>query len=94
MSRVPFFGLMVCTRTSRFWDSQAAPCDEAELVPYVRVDRLGIDNPFDDKRWMVWIENEWDLQEFCEKYGKVILSINTLGSEPCYEIEIDDDYRE
>ncbi len=116
--RIKLFGRLVCRRTS-VW--QGKPCDEAEEVPYVRVERRTIDNPmknpyigkewydtgrnhrvengmiardFDDKRWMVRIANGAALQAFCEKYGTIILRLNTDGAEPCYEVEIYDDYRE
>ena len=36
------FGLLVCHRTST-WDEK--PCDEAEEVPFVRVDRRTTDDP-------------------------------------------------
>ena len=115
---ISLFGLLVCRRTS-VWDGK--PCDEAQEVPFVRVDRRTTDDPmknqdigkawydtgrnhrvengmiardFDDKRWVVRIADEAALQAFCEKYGRVILTLNTNGAEPCYEVEIYDDYRE
>ena len=115
---ISLFGLLVCQRTS-VWDGQ--PCDEAEEVPFVRVDRRTTDDPmknphigkawydtgrnhrvengiiardFDDKRWVVRIADGTALQAFCEKYGEIILSLNNDGEEPCYEVEIYDDYRE
>jgi hypothetical protein len=41
-TNTPFFGLMVCSRTSVWGDK---PCDEAELVSYLRVDRRTVDDP-------------------------------------------------
>jgi len=101
------------------WDGK--PCDEAEEVPFVRVDRRTTDDPmknphigkawydtgrnhrvengmiardFDDKRWVVRIADGAALHAFCEKYGTIILSLNTDGTKRCYEVEIYDDYRE
>ena len=111
---ISLFGLLVCRRTS-VWDGK--PCDEAESVPFVRVDRRTTVNPyirktwydigrnhrvengmiardFDSKRWMVRIADDAELQAFCEKYGKIILLLNHDGTEPCYEVEIYDGYRE
>ena len=116
-----FFGLMAVSRTSMANSSIEIPCDEAERVPFVRVDRRNIDDPlknkfigktwydfgrnhrvengciardFDDERWMVWIADSDAFKEFIEKYGRVIISLNSEGLEPCYEIEIYDYYRE
>ena len=115
---ISLFGLLVCRRTSV---RGGKPCDEAEELPFVRVDRRTTDDPmknphigkawydtgrnhrvengriardFDDKRWMVRIADGSALQAFCEKYGEIILSLNNVGTEPCYEVEIYDDYRE
>lgn len=112
------FGFLVCSRTSAYGKK---PCDEAEKVPFVRVDRRTIDDPMknpnigkawydtgrnhrvengmitrdlDDKRWVVRIADGAALQAFCEKYGKIVLSLNTDGADPCFEIEIYDYYRE
>lgn len=59
-----------------------------------RVENGMIARDCDDKRWMVWIPDGAALQAFCDKYGEIILSLNDDGSEPCYEVEIYDDYRE
>ena len=49
---ISLFGLLVCRRTS-VWDGK--PCDEAESVPFVRVDRRTTDdpmkNPYIGKAW-------------------------------------------
>ena len=116
---VPFFGLMACTRTSAYGCER--PCEEAEEVPFVCVDRRATDDPmklhaigkawyesgrnhrvengmiardFDALRWMVRIKDEVALQAFCEKYGQLVLTLNTEGETPCYELEIYDGYRE
>lgn len=41
------FGLIVCTRTSGTLDEK--PCEEAELVKYIRVDRRTTDDPLQIK---------------------------------------------
>lgn len=45
--RISLFGLLVCRRSS-VWDDK--PCDEAEEVPFVRVDRRTIDDPMKNPR--------------------------------------------
>jgi len=59
-----------------------------------RVENGMIARDFEDKRWMVRIADGAALRAFCEKYGEIILRLNTDGTEPCYEVEIYDDYRE
>lgn len=59
-----------------------------------RVENGMIARDFDDKRWVVRIDDGAALQAFCDKYGDIILSHNNEGTEPCYEIEIYDGYRE
>ena len=49
---------------------------------------------YSDTRWVVSIPDGAALQAFIEKYGQVVLSLNNYGVEPCYQIEIYDDYRE
>ena len=115
---ISLFGLLVCKRTS-VWREK--PCEDAEEVSFIRVDRRTTNDPmknphigkawydtgrnhrvengmiardFDDKRWMVRIADGAALQAFCEKYGEIILSLNYDGTDPCYEVEIYDDYRE
>lgn len=44
-----FFGLMAVSRTSMANSSIEIPCDEAERVPFVRVDRRNIDDPLKNK---------------------------------------------
>jgi hypothetical protein len=117
--KASLFGLLVCRRSSGYSDTK--PCDEAELLPFVCVDRRTVDDPaknvhigkawynrgrnhrvengmicrdFDESRWMVQIADGAALQSFCDKYGKIILSLNTESAEPCYEVEIYDSYRE
>ena len=58
-----------------------------------RVENGYIARDFDEKRWMVRIDDEAALQSFMEKYGRIILSVDNTGIEPCYMIEIYDDYR-
>lgn len=53
---------------------------------------------FNDNRWMVRIADGAALQAFCEKYGmrevrQNHLTLNNDATEPCYEVEIYDDYR-
>lgn len=45
-------------------------------------------------RWVVSIPDGAALQAFIEKYGQVVISLNDEGVEPCYQIDIYDDYRE
>ena len=45
-------------------------------------------------RWVVRIPDGAALQAFIEKYGQVVISSNDEGVEPCYQIEIYDDYKE
>jgi len=59
-----------------------------------RVENGMIARDFDDKRWVVRIADGAALQAFCEKYGDIVLTVNTDGLEPCYEVEIYDGYRE
>lgn len=79
--------------------------DDPMKIPYIgkawyeegrnhRVEDGMIARDFDQKRWMVRIADDAALQAFCEKYDKIILTLNTDGTEPCYEVEIYDDYRE
>lgn len=59
-----------------------------------RVEDGMIARDFDDERWMVEIADEQALQEFIQKYGTIIISPNSDGLNPVYEIEIYDTYRE
>jgi len=120
---ISLFGLIACTRTSI---RGGKPCEEAEEVPFLRVERLKMHNDpvrcdtgwkarydtwhdmgknhrvengmlvrdFDETRWMVRIAEHSALQVFIEKYGDVIISFNNDAAEPCYQVEIYDDYRE
>jgi len=85
-SDASLFGLLVCRRTSVL---NGKPCDEAEEVPF-----FCVYHQRNEKRWMVRIADGAALQEFCDKYGDIILSMNTAGADPCYEVEIYDDERE
>jgi hypothetical protein len=59
-----------------------------------RIEDGMIARDFRDKRWMVSIESPDSLKAFIDKYGDVIISVDHNGKEPCYKIEIYDDYRE
>jgi len=113
------FGTLVCVRTSAGYNK---PCEDAEEVPYVYVDRRTVDDPKklfggtarwygagrnhrvengmiardmdSHKRWVVSIPDGSALQAFIEKYGQVVISLNDEGTEPCYQIDIYDEYRE
>ena len=59
-----------------------------------RVEEGMIARDFDGERWMVNLPDASAFEAFCAKYKRVVLSIDTDGTEPVWEIEIYDDYRE
>ena len=104
------FGSFICTRTLAWDDKPCPEAYEVDFVEVERRrtpatnwykygrnhrEELGmLVRETDDKRWMVDIPDGAALQAFIEEHGTIIISLNTEGLRPCYEIEIYDGYRE